>query len=627
MLHPDSLPRRQFDCQLAGALQIQLKRMVGDPRRPLPQARDPIGAFILRRCPMLDIEVLKFGSSVLRTASDLPIAVDEIYRRWRGGHRVLAVVSAFEGVTDQLIKDAAELFGSDCPEATAAYIATGEQRTAALLTGMLGRSGIPARLIEPREISLLAHGSVLESTPFRFDVSALEALWRIAPILILPGFYGIDAQGRVALFGRGGSDLSALFLAAQLHAGCRLLKDVKGVFDSDPCSNPDASRFTELTWETALEVAGPLIQPKALRYAHSRALPFEVSRPNEHAGTRVGQAQNEWAAITAPAVPLQVVLLGCGVVGRGVYDQLQRYRDVFEIRHVVVNDLAKYPDIPERTTDYSRVLDDTIDIVIECFGGVGLSYRLIAAALMAGKYVVTANKAVMAEHWGELFTYAGAPKPRLWFSAAVGGALPALETLERLAATNSSVREIRGIVNGTCGVILDARGEGKTLHEAVALAQAGGFAEADPARDLSGRDSADKLALMIEAAFAHWLPPNHIHTRGIDSIVGDAKGYKLIARARRTPDAIVASVAPESPSPDSFLGQARGAENRIEIELTSGKVIEIRGQGAGRWPTAAAVLADLHEVARRAQIAGCVASEHAQQHLPQQSLSAIDHAG
>jgi homoserine dehydrogenase len=563
---------------------------------------------------MLDVEVLKFGSSVLRSPNDLHLAVDEIYRRWRAGKHILAVVSAFEGVTDQLLRDTADVFGSDCPAATAAYVATGEQRTAALLTGLLTRSGIPARLVEPREIALLADGAPLESAPSRVDVTALEQFWRTFPILVLPGFYGIDPHGRVALFGRGGSDLTALFLAAQLHAGCRLLKDVSGVFDTDPSGNPAALRFTELSWDTALEVAGPLIQPKALRYAHTRLLPFEVGRPNERAGTRVGQAHDEWATIARLAKPLHVVLLGCGVVGRGVYDRLQRYRDIFEIRHVVVRDPRRYPDIPECTTDTAVVLDDEIDVVIECFGGVGLSLGLIAAALAAGKYVVTANKAVVAAHWGELSTYARGPRPRLWFNAAVGGALPALETLQRLAAAKSPVREIRAIINGTCGVILDALGSGKTHHEAIALAQAGGFAEADPSRDLSGRDSADKLALMIQAAFGIWPPPHHIHTRGLDAIIGSPTGYKLIARARRTNSGVVASVAPESPPPESFLGQARGAENRLEIELTRGEVIELRGQGAGRWPTAVAMLADLHDVARRVRLAASSSEDDVNRH-------------
>src|SRR5882757_3315781 len=111
------------------------------------------------RCRMPAIEVLKFGSSVLRSSRDLYVAVDEIYRRWRSGSRVLAVVSAFEGITDELMTEVADILGADCPEATAAYVATGEQRTAAMLLGSLQKSGIPARIIDPREIGLIAEGS------------------------------------------------------------------------------------------------------------------------------------------------------------------------------------------------------------------------------------------------------------------------------------------------------------------------------------------------------------------------------------------------------------------------------------------------------------------------------------
>jgi len=98
------------------------------------------------------VEVLKFGSSVLRSAADLPIAVDEIYRRWRAGSHILAVVSAFEGVTDQLLGELSGVADLECGEATAAYVSTGEQKTAALLLGSLRRSGMPSRIVEPREI-------------------------------------------------------------------------------------------------------------------------------------------------------------------------------------------------------------------------------------------------------------------------------------------------------------------------------------------------------------------------------------------------------------------------------------------------------------------------------------------
>jgi homoserine dehydrogenase len=548
---------------------------------------------------MLKTEVLKFGSSVLRRPEDLPIAVDEIYRRCRSGSKVLAVVSAFEGVTDRLIKDAEELLTASAPDASAAYIAQGEQRTASLLLGALLRCGIPARLVEPRDISLIAEGSPLESTPVSVDVSALAQLWKRCPVLILPGFYGVDTQGATALFGRGGSDLSALFVASELGVSCRLLKDVSGVYDADPASSKLAHRFKALSWETAVRVAGPLIQPKGLRHAQSRALPFYVGRPNERACTRVGNIQDEWEARGIANRPMRTVLLGCGVVGRGVYENLKRYPRAFEIAHVVVRDADEHFDVPERTTDVRVAAVNSIDIIVECFGGT-TAYPILATGLADGKFVVTANKALVAAHWTELSQFAGPADRQLWYSAAVGGALPALETLQALKAANKSIAEIRGIINGTCGVVLDARAEGKSRREAIEIAKHQGFSEADPTRDLSGQDSADKLALMIEAAFGLWLPPESIAMRGIDSIAGDPKGYKLVARAKKSPEGITASVAPEVPPPGSFLREAKGAENRIEIELCSGEVIRLSGQGAGRWPTAVSVLGDLHEVVRLA---------------------------
>jgi homoserine dehydrogenase len=560
---------------------------------------------------MSSVEILKFGSSVLRSPSDLRTAVDEIYRRWRGGSRVLAVVSAFEGVTDQLMAEVAGAVagatGADSPEATAAYVATGEQRTAALLLGALLRHGLPARLVDPREISLVAEGPTLESTPVSVDHASLEALWKRHPLLILPGFYGIDADGRIALFGRGGSDLSALFLGAELNSNCRLLKDVAGVFDADPAKSTHAHRFSTLSWDRAVKVAGPLIQAKALHYARERQRPFEVGRPNEIAATQVGHPHDDWAAPTSSRPPLRVALLGCGTVGRGVYDALKHYPQSFDIRHVFVRSPDRHPDIARLTTDAGIAIDPNVDLVIVTIGSTPLAYAITATALSAGKYVVTANKSSIASHLAPFARYTRGPGRRLWYSAAVGGALPALETL---ALLKSPVREIRGIINGTCGVVLEAWARGMTRHDAERLAQAQGFAEANPIQDVSGRDSADKLALLIEAAFGECIDPKHIPTKGIDTITDDPTGYKLIARATpATPatrassivSSIAASVAPERPPPGSFLGQARGPENRLEIELASGEIIRLRAQGAGRWPTTVSILGDLHEIARRTE--------------------------
>ena len=103
---------------------------------------------------------------------------------------------------------------------------------------------------------------------------------------------------------------------------------------------------------------------------------------------------------------------------------------------------------------------------------------------------------------------------------------------------------------------------------------------------------------MVQTAFHEWLDPEQIETHGIECIAGDPSGYHLIARATRTAGRIIAKVRPEKPPAGSFLSAARGAENRVEIELESGEVIRLRGRGAGRWPTTVSVLADLHEIAR-----------------------------
>src|SRR4029077_8814383 len=359
-------------------------------------------------------EVLKFGSSVLRSAADLPIAVDEIYRRWRAGSHILVVVSAFEGVTNQLFSDVSHDTEYD-REATAAYVSTGELKTAALLLGTLRRCGMPSRIVEPREIELTAAGSILESAPLSVDLSALRQLWIDYPILVLPGFYGIGAGGTAALFGRGGSDLSALFLAAELDGKCRLIKDVPGVFDSDPARLTTARRFAALSWDSATEVAGPLIQPKALSFAQSRELAFEVGRPNESAGTIVGHTVDVWAHAASIAKPLRIAIAGCGVVGRGVYESVKRYPDRFEVTRVIVRDVDRYTGVVHVSADLSLALAETVDVVVVCFGGVEIAHRVIAAALSAGKFVVTANKAAVAAHGSSLASYTRGNGRRLWY--------------------------------------------------------------------------------------------------------------------------------------------------------------------------------------------------------------------
>jgi homoserine dehydrogenase len=163
------------------------------------------------------------------------------------------------------------------------------------------------------------------------------------------------------------------------------------------------------------------------------------------------------------------------------------------------------------------------------------------------------------------------------------------------------VRELRGVINGTCNVVLDAIATGESFDDAVRAAQRSGFAEADPYRDLSGQDSADKLSLMSHAAFSGHAPSHGIRSRGIDEalVAAEPDVWRLIGRARRTPAGVTLSVGPEQMARTSFLGQTAGAENRLEIVLETGEIVRLAGQGAGRLPTTLAVLGDVQEIVRR----------------------------
>jgi aspartokinase len=152
------------------------------------------------------IVVLKFGSSVLRSHTDLPSVVHEIYRWYRDGASVIAVVSAIGGATEQLIQQSRELFPTPEPWATAELLATGERTSAALLGITLDRAGIPARVVNPREIGLEVKGHPLDGEPFAINTKHVRELLVEFPVLVVPGFFGTDAFGRTQLLGRGGSD-------------------------------------------------------------------------------------------------------------------------------------------------------------------------------------------------------------------------------------------------------------------------------------------------------------------------------------------------------------------------------------------------------------------------------------
>ncbi len=556
------------------------------------------------------IVVLKFGSSVLRSEADLPSAVHEIYRHWRDGWQVIAVVSAFGDTTDQLIRRAENICGRPEKSALASLLATGEATSSALLSLALNKVGIPVRLLDEVQAKLRTVSGSTDAIPVAVDAARLAAESRRA-VVVLPGFVGRDETGVRTVLGRGGSDLTALFIAHQLKAHCVLIKDVDGLYTSDPAANTiRPSRYALASYETAARLGGVVVQPKAIRFAAANKLRFDITSIGAAGVTQVGPFTDRLDEAQSRREPLRVALLGCGPVGGGVYERLAAAPDSFRVIGVGTRTgvRARAAGVPEEliTSDLEGLVEQPVDVVIELIGGTTRAASLIEQALGLGRQVVSANKALMA-HSHQLYeSMAEENGTTLRYSAGVGGVMPALEAIKR-AKVSGPLRSFSGVVNGTCNFVLEQLATGSTFSAAVHLAQEQGFAEENPELDLEGFDAAQKLILMARAAFDFSLPINSISRKGIEGLNAESlkkarergRTIRLVAECEQTCGQLIASVSPVELPLDHPLAQVTGAENRLIIKPEAGEQLIVSGTGAGRWPTTEAVMADLFEIRRQ----------------------------
>ncbi len=544
--------------------------------------------------------VLKFGSSVLQSRADLPQAVHEIYRWIRRQYRVVVVVSAFAGETDRLFGTVEDYHDAN-PEAIARVVATGEEIATAFLTLELDRFGIPAQVLDPGQIQLVAQAGSNDTEPVSADIGVIENVLHQGRVAVIPGFVARDAQGRVALFGRGGSDLSALFLAKQLNGRCRLIKDVDGIYNSDPSANSDAKRFDEINFADALSIAGKVVQRKAIAFGRKTGVSFEVAALGENYATLVGRHRSVLSPKSFPTPPLKVGLLGLGTVGLGVFQELWKHPHLFNVTGIAVRRPERHLDhAPANllTQDCWDVIDDA-DVVVELIGGNDPAGDLVSAALADGKPVVTANKLLLAGD-AQLETH-----HKLRYSAAVGGAVPALEAICALAE-DSHIVSLSGVLNGTCNYVLDRIAAGCSRDRAVIEAQERGFAERDPSADLSGSDTVCKLRLLARRAFPQ-IDAHDIRSTGIDSIdpdwvQGAARNggrVRLIGTAHLVGGRVCLEVKPGLVDSSHPFARIRNEENCLLIDTGDPDLQQVwTGRGAGRWPTTAAVMADLFDLSR-----------------------------
>jgi len=550
--------------------------------------------------------VLKFGSSVLREKADLPIVVSEIYRRRRDGRKVVAVVSAFAGETDALIAEAASLGGATSRHAPR-IIALGEERSAALLAIACENAGLDALVLDARTLALTAGGPVDDAHPETVDITLLETALAARDVIIVPGFVALGATGEPVLLGRGGSDLTAVFLASALGLGeTTLMKDVDGVYDRDPNEDEgEALRFAALSYAEARAVAGKLLQPKAIDFAASHGVAINVERANAGAGTRV-------SAASAPpgralrTEPLRVAVAGLGTIGEGAALRIAADTHDYRLCAALVRNAAK------RRLDAfsSAIIADRIETllaakpgaIVEALPDGAAGRALIEAALAKGISVVTANKQAIAGSLAVLTARAKESGAEFRYAPSVGGGAPLVERVAEAAAAGPVVK-IEAVLNGTVNFILTSLANGVPFAEAVRRAQVAGFAEPDPSADLSGADARAKIAILSFVAFNREIALGDIAVEALTpekaAAFANAGGVvKQLATIENRNGQLAARVVFTRVDEDPFFRSAQWEANALRAEIAGGRLFEARGRGAGRRPTVESILADLGDIRR-----------------------------
>jgi homoserine dehydrogenase len=344
--------------------------------------------------------------------------------------------------------------------------------------------------------------------------------------------------------------------------------------------------------------------------------------------------------------PVRVAMLGCGTVGTQVMRILNEQGDDLaarigapvELAGVAVRRPNRHPDVPAHllTADAAALVASDVDVVIEVIGGIEPVRSLLLSALSKGKSVVSANKALLAEHAADLFAAAESSGADLYFEAAVAGAIPLVRPL-RESLAGDRITRVMGIVNGTTNFILsamDATGASyaETLDEAARL----GYAEADPTADVDGYDAASKAAILASIAFHTRVTAADVYREGIAAVtpadVAAAKTLgrtiKLLAICERTTrggqESVSVRVHPAMIPRTHPLATVGGAFNAVFVEADAAGSLMFYGQGAGGAPTASAVLGDLVAVARNKVVGGRGPGESSYAALPVRPIAQVN---
>lgn len=313
---------------------------------------------------------------------------------------------------------------------------------------------------------------------------------------------------------------------------------------------------------------------------------------------------------------MKVALLGYGTVGSGVVEVLQSNKESItrrvgipiELKYILdLRDFAEDPINEIITHDFNTILqDDEVEIVAEAMGGIHPAYDFAKATLERGKSYVTSNKELVALHGGELLEIARENSVNFLFEASVGGGIPIIRPLNQ-SITADEIYEITGILNGTTNFILTKmKDEGKTFEEVLKEAQELGYAEKNPEADVEGYDACRKIAILASLAFGEHVNFEDIPTEGITKITKEDILYaekincviKLLGTCQKQDNNVFARVAPMFISKDHPLAMVNDVFNGIFVKGNMVGDVMFYGKGAGKLPTASAVVADIVDAAK-----------------------------
>lgn len=546
------------------------------------------------------IIVVNLGHSVLKSLEDYTDAASEIYRHYRKGQNVVAVMSAQGDATDRLMAEARAVGPEGTPRNLPELIHLGERRSAALLALALERIGAPAFVRQARDLGLTAEGSPTDAELTGLDTAQLEEDLKNHDIVVMPGYVAIGEKDRPVLLGNGGADMTALYVAQQLGVKAVLLKDVDGVYEHDPReSGPAPKRYGKISWEKAMECAAPLVAPKALAYARDHGLEFDIGTTGTPIYTRVGKATD--TPQPGPVIkPLRVAMMGCGIVGGGVLRRIESMAGRFSMVKIMVRNIDKYiaqgidPEL--LTADFEDVVAAEPDIFIDVSGPIDPALDHCKAMLSRGVHVVSANKQAIAAGGQDLIDFAQASGAQLNFSSAAGGGMPVLEMCLR---EKGRITRVEALLNGTTNYMLGEISRGVPYAEALKAAQDKGFAEADPSADVNGADAAAKIRLVALLGFGQSITTQDIPLETIENFAPaePSKGaFKRVAICWRDENGFNAALELRNLPMENFIAQADGEEAHAAFTFEDGDVYKIRGKGAGRWPTTESVMADLFDI-------------------------------